>query len=100
MFGGYAQFVSRPESYWIKTRPDLDLDQGAAAMWPGATAHRIVTNRLKLQINDAILVTGASGGMDTATMRLAKLAGAAANDPPRLAGKGDEPKPYDAELAL
>jgi hypothetical protein len=34
MFGGYAQFVSRPESYWIKVRPDLDLDQGAAAMWP------------------------------------------------------------------
>ncbi len=76
MFGGYAQFVSRPESYWIKTRPDLDPDQGAAAMWPCATAHRIVTSRLKLQINDNILVTGASGGMGTATMRLAKLAGA------------------------
>src|SRR5262245_26768569 len=87
MFGSYAQFVSRPESYWIKTRPDLDPDQGAAAMWPGATAHRIVTNRLKLQINDTILVNGASGGMGTATMRLAKLAGATVIATTRHAGK-------------
>src|SRR5262249_46826099 len=30
MFGGYAQFVARPESYWIKVSPDLDLDHGPA----------------------------------------------------------------------
>jgi putative oxidoreductase len=87
MFGGYAQFVSRPESYWIKTRSDLDPDQGAAAMWPGATAHRIVATRLKLQINDTILITGASGGMGTATMRLAKLAGATVIATTRHGGK-------------
>jgi NADPH:quinone reductase-like Zn-dependent oxidoreductase len=44
MFGGYAQFVSRPESYWIKVRPDLDLDQGAAVIattrHPGKTSIR------------------------------------------------------------
>ena len=74
MFGGYAQFVSRPESYWIKVRPDLDLDQGAAAMWPCATAHRIITNRLNVRMNDNVLITGASGGMGTATIALAKLA--------------------------
>jgi len=76
MFGGYAQFVSRPESYWIKVRPDLDLDQGAAAMWPCATAHRIIANRLAVRMNDNVLITGAAGGMGTATMGLAKLAGA------------------------
>ena len=76
MFGGYAQFVCRPQSYWIKVAPDFDLDQGAAAMWPGATAHRIVADRLKLRINDTILITGASGGMGTAIMALARLAGA------------------------
>jgi NADPH:quinone reductase-like Zn-dependent oxidoreductase len=75
MFGGYAQFVSRPEDYWIKTSSDLDPDQGAAAMWPCATAHRIIVNRLNARMNDNILITGASGGMGTATMQLAKLAG-------------------------
>jgi len=76
MFGGYAQFVSRPESHWIKVRADLDLDQGAAAMWPCATAHRIIADRIKARMNDNILVTGAAGGMGTATLKLAKLAGA------------------------
>jgi len=100
MFGGYAQFVSRPESYWIKTRPDLDPDQGAAAMWPGATAHRIVTNRLKLQINDTILVTGASGGMGTATMRLAKLAGATVIATTRHEGKEDGLRREGADIVV
>jgi putative oxidoreductase len=100
MFGGYAQFVSRPESYWIKTKPDLDPDQGAAAVWPGATAHRIVTNRLKLQINDTILVTGASGGMGTATMRLAKLAGATVIATTRHEGKQDGLRREGADIVV
>jgi putative oxidoreductase len=100
MFGGYAQFVFRPESYWIKTKPDLDPDQGAAAVWPGATAHRIVTNRLKLQINDTILVTGASGGMGTATMRLAKLAGATVIATTRHEGKQDGLRREGADIVV
>src|SRR5438105_788410 len=87
MFGGYAQFVSRPESYWIKVRGDLDLDQGAAAMWPCATAHRIITNRLNVRMNDNVLITGASGGMGTATIALAKLAGATVIATTRHPGK-------------
>jgi NADPH:quinone reductase-like Zn-dependent oxidoreductase len=89
MFGGYAQFVSRPESYWIKVRPDLDLDQGAAAMWPCATAHRIVANRLNLRPNDVVLITGAAGGMGSATMQLARLAGATVIATTRHAGKAN-----------
>jgi NADPH:quinone reductase-like Zn-dependent oxidoreductase len=90
MFGGYAQFVARPESYWIKTRPDLDPDQGAAAMWPCATAHRIIANRLKVRLNDTVLVTGAAGGMGTATLQLAKLAGATVIATTRHLGKTDK----------
>jgi D-arabinose 1-dehydrogenase-like Zn-dependent alcohol dehydrogenase len=92
MFGGYAQFVSRPESYWIKISSALDLDQGAAAMWPCATAHRIVADRLNLRVNDNVLITGASGGMGTATMRLAKLAGATVIATSRHAGKAQKLK--------
>jgi NADPH:quinone reductase-like Zn-dependent oxidoreductase len=90
MFGGYAQFVSRPENYWIKAKRDLDLDQGAAAMWPCATAHRIVTNRLNVRPNDNVLITGAAGGMGTATMRLAKLAGATVIATTRYPGKSEK----------
>src|SRR5882672_10698006 len=77
MFGGYAQFVARPENYWIKATPRLNLDRAAASMWACATAHHVVAARLGARANDNVLVTGASGGMGTATLLLAKLAGCA-----------------------
>ena len=100
MFGGYAQFVSRPESYWIKVRPDLDLDQGAAAMWPCATAHRIITNRLNVRMNDNVLITGAAGGMGTATIALAKLAGATVIATTRHPGKATSLERWGADIVV
>jgi NADPH:quinone reductase-like Zn-dependent oxidoreductase len=100
MFGGYAQFVSRPESYWIKVASTLDLDQGAAAMWPCATAHRIVVDRLNLRVNDNVLITGASGGMGTATMRLAKLAGATVIATTRHPGKAQKLEREGADVVV
>jgi NADPH:quinone reductase-like Zn-dependent oxidoreductase len=97
MFGGYAQFVARPESYWIKTRGDLDPDLGAAAMWPCATAHRIIANRLEAKLNDVVLVTGAAGGMGTATLQLAKLAGATVIATTRHASKAEKLKREGAD---
>jgi putative oxidoreductase len=75
MFGGYAQYVARPQSYWIKITPGLHYDQAAAAMWACSTAHHIVAGRLRVHMNDNVLITGASGGMGTATLQLVKLAG-------------------------
>ena len=100
MFGGYAQFVCRPQGYWIKVAPDFDLDQGAAAMWPGATAHRIIADRLKLRINDTILITGASGGMGTAIMALARLAGATVIATTRHAAKKERLRREGAGLVV
>jgi len=100
MFGGYAQFVCRPQSYWIKVGLGFDLDQGAAAMWPCATAHRIITERLKLAINDRILITGASGGMGTAIMALARLAGAIVIATTRHAVKEQSLRREGASLVL
>jgi NADPH:quinone reductase-like Zn-dependent oxidoreductase len=100
MFGGYAQFVSRPKSYWIKVRSDLDLDQGAAAMWPCATAHRIIANRLNVRMNDNVLITGAAGGMGTAAMGLTKLAGATVIATTRHPGKAASLKRWGADIVV
>jgi len=100
MFGGYAQFVARPQSYWIKVAETLDPDQGAAAMWPCATAHRIVTNRLNLRPNDIVLVTGATGGMGTATIQLAKLAGATVIATTRHSGKAGKLRREGADVVI
>lgn len=87
MFGGYAQYVARPQSYWIKISPALSYDQAAAAMWACSTAHHIVGARLHVRMNDNVLVTGASGGMGTATLQLVKLAGGTAIATTRSAAK-------------
>jgi putative oxidoreductase len=75
MFGGYAQYVARPQAYWIKIGPTLRFDNAAAAMWACSTAHHIVAGRLRVRMNDNVLITGASGGMGTASLQLVKLAG-------------------------
>jgi NADPH:quinone reductase-like Zn-dependent oxidoreductase len=100
MFGGYAQFVCRPATYWIKINLDLEFDQAAAAMWACATAHHIVAGRLRAQMNDNVLVTGASGGMGMATLQLAKLAGASVIATTRNAAKADQLARHGADLVV
>ena len=100
MFGGYAQFVARPESYWIKVGALLDFDQAAAAMWACATAHHVVASRLAVAMNDNVLITGASGGMGTATLLLAKLAGATVIATTRYPNKADALKQLGADLVV
>ncbi len=98
MFGAYAQFVARPESYWIKTT--ADFDQAAAAMWACATSHHVVAGRLNARVNDVVLVTGASGGMGTATMLIAKLAGCSVIATTRYPAKAEALKAQGADLVV
>ena len=100
MFGGYAQFAARPESFWIKISPRLDFDHAAAAMWACATAHHVVAARLNVRMNDNVLVTGASGGMGTATLQLAKLAGATVIATTRYADKASKLERAGADLVV
>ncbi len=88
-FGGNAQYVARPADHWLSISDTLDFDLAAAAMWACSTAHHIVTCRLGVRINDRVLVTGASGGMGTATLQIARLAGATVIATTRSAAKKD-----------
>ncbi len=77
MFGGNAQYVARPEHYFMPLPDEVAPEAAAAAMWSYATAHRILADRLAARLGDTILVTGASGGMGSATLDLARLMGVA-----------------------
>lgn len=76
MKGGNAQYVSRPEYYWMKLPDNVDFHTAAAGSWSYPTAHRIVMDRCQVKIGDTVFVTGVSGGMGSATLQWAKLAGA------------------------
>lgn len=87
MFGGNAQYVARPEHYWMKLPDGVAAEAAAAAMWAYATSHRILRDRLQARLNDVVLVTGASGGMGSATVDLAKAMGVAVIGHTRSADK-------------
>src|SRR5215470_2078364 len=72
MFGGNAQYVARPEHYWMLLPDGVAPETAAAAMWSYSTSHRILTERLDARLNDILLVTGTSGGMGSALLDLAK----------------------------
>lgn len=100
MFGGYAQYVARPQHYWIKISPKLAYDQAAAAMWACSTAHHIVATRLNVRMSDNVLITGASGGMGTATVQLVRLAGGLPIATTRSAAKLEPLRRAGAEFAV
>lgn len=76
MLGGNAQFVARPEHYWLKLPDNISYQDAAAGSWSYPTSHRIIVDRCKVVIGDTVFITGTSGGMGNATMQWAKLAGA------------------------
>jgi NADPH:quinone reductase-like Zn-dependent oxidoreductase len=75
MFGGNAQYVARPEHFWLQLPGGVTPVAAAAAMWSYATSHRILADRLAARLNDVVLVTGTSGGMGSALVDLARLMG-------------------------
>jgi NADPH:quinone reductase-like Zn-dependent oxidoreductase len=89
MFGSNAQFVARPESYWMHLPTEVEYPAAAAAMWAYATSLRILTDRLASRMGDLILVVGGSGGMGSATIDLAKAAGVQVAAVTRSASKVD-----------
>ena len=74
--GAYAEYLVRDQSMWFRLPVDADLEQAGVLLWAYTTAHRVVADRLDIGLGSTLLVTGVTGGMAEATVKLAKLAGA------------------------
>ncbi|MCP2338954.1 quinone oxidoreductase family protein [Actinomadura rupiterrae] len=74
--GSYAAYLVRDENLWLPVPDGVDLEQAAVTLWPYGTSHRLLHDRLRLTLGQTLLITGASGGMGEATVRLARLMGA------------------------
>ena len=85
--GAYAEYLVRDESMWFKLDDSVDIEQAAVTLWPFATAHRIVRDRMDIHLGDVVLVLGASGGMGGATVQLAAMMGAVVVATSRTAAK-------------
>ncbi len=74
--GTYAQYISIPATNLYSIPPDFDTHKAAAAALVFHTAWHSLIVRGGLKPGESVLVVGASGGVNTASIQIAKLGGA------------------------
>ncbi len=74
--GGFAEKASVPARNLLALPTGYEFERAAAAPLVFQTAWRALMTRASLQPGETVLITGASGGVSTAAVQIAKLAGA------------------------
>ena len=74
--GTYAEYVSLPIRQLYRLPKDFDFHQAAAAALVYQTAWHSLVKRGNVQKGEAVLVVGAGGGVNTASVQIAKWIGA------------------------
>lgn len=74
--GGFAEYAVVPARNLHPLPDDVDFETIAAAPLVFLTAWRGLMSRGRLKAGDRVLITGASGGVSTAALQIARLAGA------------------------
>lgn len=74
--GGMAEYALADASQLIALPDEVSFEQAAALPVAYGTAHRMLFTHRTVKAGDKVLVLGASGGVGTATVLLAKLLGA------------------------
>jgi NADPH2:quinone reductase len=74
--GSYAEYHAVPAWQLVKVPDALDLNQAAAAMLQGMTAHYLTHSTWPLKQGDSCLVHAAAGGVGLLLIQLAKMRGA------------------------
>jgi alcohol dehydrogenase len=74
--GGRAEYCAAHVSQLVSIPRDVSYEVAASIPLAYATAHRMMVTRAAVKPNDTVLVLGASGGVGTACVLLAKQVGA------------------------
>ena len=74
--GTYAEYVSLPVKQLYRLPEDFDFHQAAAAALVYQTAWHSLVKRGNLQKGETVLIVGAGGGVNTASVQIAKFIGA------------------------
>ena len=76
MDGGLGEFLRVPAHMLIPLDGQVDFASAAALPVAYGTAHRMMLERGRIQAGETVLILGASGGVGTGCVQLAKSAGA------------------------
>jgi len=74
--GGFAEYVSAPETYLASKPANLSFEEAAAVPMAAITALQGLRDEGKIQAGQKVLINGASGGVGTYAVQLAKYFGA------------------------
>ncbi|WP_129673661.1 quinone oxidoreductase [Candidatus Chloroploca sp. Khr17] len=74
--GGYAEYALAPAERLVAVPAEVALNQAAAVMLQGMTAHYLVTSTYPLQSGETCLVHAAAGGVGLLLVQMAKAIGA------------------------
>ena len=74
--GGFAEYAVVPAANLVEVPHDVPFEEAAAASLAGVTAWHAVVARGRVRPGERVLVTGASGGVSTMAVQIARHAGA------------------------
>lgn len=74
--GSYAEYAAVPAKFVVEVPESVSLDDAAAVMLQGMTAHYLTHSTFKLQKGQTCLVHAAAGGAGLLIVQMAKIAGA------------------------
>lgn len=74
--GGYAELVSAAEKVVVRKPPSLSFEEAAALPLAASTALQSLRDQGRIQAGSEVLINGASGGVGTFAVQLAKILGA------------------------
>lgn len=76
VWGGYAEYVRCKPHHLIRIPDSLSFTNAVAGQIPFATAWEALIEVAHLSVGETVLITAAGGGVGTAAIQIAKLAGA------------------------
>ncbi len=74
--GGFAEFCVVPAANLVEVPAEVPFEKAAAGSLVGVTAWRALMIRGAVRAGESVLITGASGGVSTMAVQMARLAGA------------------------